>query len=136
MIAVQRSRIDVASVVDGVRRDEAGAVVVFLGSVRADAGVRALDYEVYVPMAEKALAALVEGAKLTFEVLETSIVHRVGRVPVGDDSVVIACSAAHRDAAFAACSWVMDEVKRIVPIWKAESSAMPRRAPSRRKRRA
>ena len=136
MIAVQRSRIDVASVLDGVRRDDAGAVVVFLGSVRADAGVRALDYEVYVPMAEKALAVLVEGAKSKFEVLEMSIVHRVGRVPVGEDSVVIACSAAHRGAAFAACSWAMDEVKRIVPIWKTESSAVPRRAPSPRKRRA
>jgi len=135
VIAVQRSRIDVARVVDGVRRDDAGAVVVFLGSVRADAGVRALDYEMYVPMAEKALAALVEGAKSKFEVLEMSIVHRVGRVPVGEDSVVIACSAAHRGAAFAACSWAMDEVKRIVPIWKTESSAMPRRALSRRKRR-
>ena len=136
MIAIQRSRIDVARVADGVRRDDAGAVVVFLGSVRADAGVRALDYEVYVPMAEKALAVLVEGAKSKFEVLEMSIVHRVGRVPVGEDSVVIACSAAHRGAAFAACSWAMDEVKRIVPIWKTESSAVPRRAPSRRKRRA
>ena len=136
MIAVQRSRIDMARVVDGVRRDDAGAVVVFLGSVRADAGVRALDYEVYVPMAEKALAVLVEGAKSKFEVLEMSIVHRVGRVPVSEDSVVIACSAAHRGAAFAACSWAMDEVKRIVPIWKTESSAMPRRAPSRRNRRA
>lgn len=136
MIAVQRSRIDMARVVDGVRRDDAGAVVVFLGSVRADAGVRALDYEVYVPMAEKALAVLVEGAKSKFEVLEMSIVHRVGRVPVGEDSVVIACSAAHRGAAFAACSWAMDEVKRIVPIWKTESSAMARRAPSRRNRRA
>src|SRR6266700_3303687 len=104
-----------ARVVDGVRRDDAGAVVVFLGSVRADAGVRALDYEVYVPMAEKALAVLVEGAKSKFEVLEMSIVHRVGRVPVREDSVVIACSAAHRGAAFAACSW-----------------AMARRAPSRR----
>jgi len=136
VIAVQRSRIDVASFLDGVRRDDAGAVVVFLGSVRADAGVRALDYEVYVPMAEKALAVLVEGAKSKFEVLEMSIVHRVGRVPVGEDSVVIACSAAHRGAAFAACSWAMDEVKRIVPIWKTESPAMARRAPSRRKRRA
>ena len=136
MIAVQRSRIDVASFLDGVRRDDAGAVVVFLGSVRADAGVRALDYEVYVPMAEKALAVLVEGAKSKFEVLEMSIVHRVGRVPVGEDSVVIACSAAHRGAAFAACSWAMDEVKRIVPIWKTESPAMARRAPSRRNRRA
>ncbi|HYS72923.1 MAG TPA: molybdenum cofactor biosynthesis protein MoaE [Thermoplasmata archaeon] len=133
MIAIQRSRIDVASVVDGVRRDDAGAVVVFLGSVRADAGVRALEYEVYVPMAEKAFAALVEGAKSKFEVLEMSIVHRVGRVPVGEDSVVIACSAAHRGAAFAACSWAMDEVKRIVPIWKTESERGPDRPRPRRR---
>src|SRR5438093_445569 len=64
---------------------------------------------------------LVERAKAKFGVLEMSIVHRVGRVPVGGDSVVLACAAAHRSEAFAACSWAMDEVKHIVPIWKTEA---------------
>src|SRR5437773_2170808 len=69
---------------------------------------------------------LVERAREKFGVLDVSIVHRVGRVPIGGDSVVIACAAAHRSEAFAACAWTMAEVKRIVPIWKTEAG--PRKA--------
>lgn len=127
MIEITRRRIDVATVVDSVRRNDAGAVVVFLGSVRADEGVAALDYEVYVPMAEKLLAELADRAKKTFGVLEVSVVHRLGRVPLGGDSVVIAASAAHRRQAFDACAWIMDEVKHIVPIWKSEPPSARRR---------
>jgi molybdopterin synthase catalytic subunit len=120
MIDVRRARIDLEAVVDSVRRDEAGAIVLFVGTVRSDAGVRALDYEVYRPMAIKSLTALAEQAKDKFGLTDMSIVHRLGRVPVGGDSVAIACAAVHRTEAFAACAWVMDEVKRIVPIWKTE----------------
>lgn len=127
MIEVQRSRIDVESVVKSVRRDDAGAIVVFLGTVRSDPDVQALDYEVYKPMALRTLAELVARARDKFGILEVSIVHRVGRVPVGADSVVIACAAAHRSEAFAACAWAMDEVKRIVPIWKTETGPRKRR---------
>src|SRR6059036_87459 len=132
VIEIQRARIDVEAVVDSARRDDAGAIVVFLGSVRSDPEVQALDYEVYKPMALRTLAELVERAKAKFGVLEMSIVHRVGRVPVGGDSVVLACAAAHRSEAFAACAWAMDEVKRIVPIWKTEAG--PRTPRSRRGR--
>ena len=128
MIEITRRRIDVGAVVDSVRRKDAGAVVLFLGTVRADAHVAALDYEVYVPMAEKVLAGLAERAKATFGVLDLSIVHRVGRVPLGGDSVAVACAAAHRREAFEACAWVMDEVKRIVPIWKSVPPKRPRRS--------
>ena len=128
MIEIQRNRIDVDSIVNTVRRDDAGAIVVFLGTVRSDPDVRALDYEVYRPMALRTLAELVERARERFGVLDMSIVHRVGRVPIGGDSVVIACAAAHRSEAFAACAWTMDEVKRIVPIWKTEAG--PRRRPA------
>ena len=131
MIEIQRTRIDVEAVVDSVRRNDAGAIVVFLGTVRADPDVRALDYEVYRPMALRTLTELVERAREKFGILELSIVHRAGRVPVGGDSVVIACAAAHRSEAFAACAWVMDEVKRIVPIWKTESGS--RKARTRRR---
>lgn len=126
MIKIARARIDVPAVLDSVRRHDAGAAVLFLGSVRADERVAALDYEVYVPMAEKVFADLVDRAKARFGVLEISIVHRIGRVPVGGDSVAIACSAAHRREAFDACAWAMDEVKRIVPIWKSESARRTR----------
>lgn len=130
MIEVQRTRIDVESVVKSVRRDDAGAIVVFLGTVRSDPDVQALDYEAYKPMALRTLAELVARARDKFGVLDVSIVHRVGRVPVGADSVAIACAAAHRSEAFAACAWAMDEVKRIVPIWKTE--ARPRKRRTRR----
>jgi molybdopterin synthase catalytic subunit len=129
VIEITRRRIDVDAVVDSVRRDDAGALVLFLGSVRADEGVAALDYEVYVPMAKKVLADLAERARAKFGVLDMSIVHRLGRVPVGGDSVAIACAAAHRREAFDACSWAMDEVKKIVPIWKSEPPRKPRRSP-------
>ena len=120
MIDVRTARIDLEDVVDSVRREDAGAIVLFIGTVRSDPGVQALDYEVYRPMALKSLTALAERAKEKFGVREMSVVHRLGRVPVGGDSVAIACSAAHRAEAFAACEWAMDEVKRIVPIWKAD----------------
>ena len=124
-IEVQRAAIDVEAVVDSVRREDAGAVVLFLGIVRADPGVKALDYEVYRPMALRKMAEIAEGARKRFGVLEMSIVHRLGRVRVGGDSVAIACSAAHRRAAFEACAWAMDEVKKVVPIWKSEGRARP-----------
>ena len=127
MISITRRRIDVQAVLDSVRREDAGAVVLFLGTVRAEAGVAALDYEVYAPMAEKVFADLVDRARIKFGIFSMSIVHRVGRVPVGGDSVAVACSAAHRGAAFGACAWVMDEVKRIVPIWKTEPPGRRRR---------
>lgn len=126
MIDITRRRIDPAAVLDSVRRDDAGAVVLFLGTVRAEARVAALDYEVYVPMAKKVLADLADQAKAKFGVMEVSVVHRVGRVPVGGDSVAVACSAGHRREAFEAGEWIMDEVKRIVPIWKTEPLARRR----------
>lgn len=120
LIEIQRKAIDVESVVDAVHRHDAGAVVLFLGTVRADPGVRALDYEVYRPMAVKKIEEIAERAKAKFGVLEVAIVHRLGRIRIGRPSVAIAVSAAHRGEAFAACEWAMAEVKKVVPIWKAE----------------
>jgi molybdopterin synthase catalytic subunit len=79
-------------------------------------------------MAEKVFSELVDRATSKFHLLGMSIVHRIGRVPVGGDSVAIACSAAHRREAFDACAWAMDEVKRIVPIWKSEPPRRTRRS--------
>ena len=132
MIEVRRARIDLDAVVDSVRRDDAGAIVLFVGTVRSDERVKALDYEVYRPMAIKSLTALGERAKDKFGLTDLSIVHRLGCVPVGGDSVAIACAAVHRAEAFAACAWVMDEVKRIVPIWKTEIADRPDRIRRRR----
>jgi molybdopterin synthase catalytic subunit len=129
-IEVRRGAIDIHAVLDSVRRPDAGAVVLFLGTVRSDPGVRALDYEVYRPMALKQMRIVADEAKSKFGVLEIAIVHRLGRVALGSLSVAIAVSAPHRPEAFAACEWAMDRVKEVVPIWKAESS----RAPAGRRR--
>ena len=120
-VEIQRKAIDTEAVVASVRRDDAGAVVVFLGTVRSDPGVKALDYEVYRPMALKKMEEIVAVARKRFSVIEMTIVHRLGRVPVGRPSVAIACSTAHRGEAFEAASWAMDEMKKVVPIWKTES---------------
>jgi len=121
LIDIQRKAIDVEGVVDSVRRNDTGAVVLFLGTVRSDPGVRALDYEVYRPMALKKMNEIAEGARKKFGILEVSIVHRLGRIKLGGDSVAIAVSAPHRGEAFAAAAWAMDEMKKVVPIWKAEA---------------
>src|SRR2546426_12804912 len=119
-VEIQRKAIDVEAVVDSVRRDDAGALVLFLGSVRSDPGVEALDYEVYRPMALKKMHEIAEAARKKFGVLEVSIVHRLGRISPGGDSVAIAGSAPHRAEAFGAAAWAMDEVKKVVPLWKTE----------------
>lgn len=134
MIALRRTPIDVEAVLDSVRRPDAGALVLFLGTVRADPGVRALDYEVYGPMARAKLGEVADAARARFGVLAMSIVHRLGRVALGEDAVAIACSAPHRRAAFEACAWAMDEVKRIVPIWKDEPPSPSAKAPATRRR--
>jgi len=103
-----------------VRDPAAGAVVLFLGTVRADPGVKALDYEAYEGMAVKKLEALRSAAKETFGVTEVAIAHRTGRLPIGETSVAVACSAPHRQEAFRACEWVMEELKQVVPVWKTE----------------
>jgi len=83
MIALRRTRIDVEAVLDTVRRQDAGAVAVFLGTVRADPGVRALDYEVFGPMARAKLREVADAARARFGVLAMSIVHRLGHVLLG-----------------------------------------------------
>ena len=94
--------------------------MLFLGTVRAGPGVRSLEYEAYQGMAVKKMEALRGTAMERFGVREMAIVHRTGRLPPGETSVAIACSAPHRQEAFRACEWAMEELKRIVPIWKTE----------------
>ena len=117
---VQREPIDPEEVLALVRDPAAGAVVLFLGTVRADPGVKALDYEAYEGMAVKELEALRSAAKERFGVTEVAVAHRTGRLAVGETSVAIACSAPHREAAFRACAWAIEELKKIVPVWKTE----------------
>lgn len=117
---IQDVPIDVEALVDLVRDSHAGAVVLFLGTVREEPGVGALDYEAYESMAVKQLEQLRATARKTLGVSEMAIVQRTGRLRIGEASVAVACSAPHRQAAFDACAWAMEELKKTVPIWKTE----------------
>ncbi|HXS12222.1 MAG TPA: molybdenum cofactor biosynthesis protein MoaE [Acidobacteriaceae bacterium] len=113
-------------IVSAVKSGGDGAVCVFDGIVRDNTRGRAtlhLDYEAYEEMALKQMRALREQAKALFGVSEIAIVHRIGRLVVGETSVLIAVSSAHRAAAFDACRYVIDTLKKTVPIWKREQFA-------------
>lgn len=79
-----------------------------------------LEYEAYEPMALKEMEKLIERVKAEFEISNVGIVHRLGRLEIGETSIVISVASPHRRAAFAACEWLIKELKRTVPIWKKE----------------
>lgn len=118
--------VDAAAVEAEVRTPAAGAVVVFLGTAREETNgkrVVRLFYEAYHAMAEKRLAEICEEARAKHGAIRVSLRHRVGECPVGEASVVIAASAAHRAQAFDACRAVIEEIKVSAPLWKKEHYA-------------
>jgi molybdopterin synthase catalytic subunit len=123
MIQLTNDPIDTTSLLNRVQHPEAGAVVLFLGTTReltAGKQTVALDYEAYREMAERQLADLEAEARRRWPVIECNITHRLGRVPPTEASVAIAVSTPHRHDAFAAAQWLIDSLKRDVPIWKRE----------------
>ena len=123
MFRVTRRPIVVATLLRAVRDPAAGAVVTFLGTTRNEnAGRRVvrLEYEAFHRMAEREMKALAATAARRWALRKVAMVHRIGVVPVGEASVAIAASAAHRAEAFTACHWLIDRLKEIVPIWKRE----------------
>lgn len=122
-IAILHEKIDTEQILEGLKRPEDGAAVVFEGVVRNHTRGRRtlyLDYEAYESMALSQMQGLAEDAKRRFDIRDVAIVHRVGRLEIGETSVVIAVASAHRAAAFDACRWVIDTLKKTVPIWKKE----------------
>lgn len=126
MIEITETELDHAALTERVRSPQAGAVCTFLGTTREVTGDRVtkhLDYEAYPTMAEKKLSELEAEARRRWPIVEAAIAHRVGRVGLGEISVVVAVSSPHRKAAFEACAWLMDMIKQDVPIWKRETWA-------------
>jgi molybdopterin synthase catalytic subunit len=110
-------------VVDEVRDDEAGAIATFTGTTRIHSRERTvthLEYEAYEGMAERVMAEIAAGLHARYELSAVAIHHRIGHVGIGETSVVIAVSAAHREAALAACKDAIDELKERAPLWKKE----------------
>jgi molybdopterin synthase catalytic subunit len=111
------------AVVREVRRDEAGAIATFLGTVRNRSrgrDVLYLEYEAYEGMAEETMAELAAELSTRHELAAIAIHHRIGRVEIGEPSVAIAVSSPHRAAALAACKEAIDTLKQTVPLWKKE----------------
>jgi len=125
-VELVREPIDADAIVRAIKSGSDGAVCVFDGIVRDNTRGRAtlyLDYEAYEEMALKQMQLLRAEAIEHYKVREVAIVHRLGRLVVGETSVLIAVASAHRGAAFEACRWVIDTLKKTVPIWKKEQFA-------------
>jgi molybdopterin synthase catalytic subunit/molybdopterin converting factor small subunit len=115
--------LSVEAAIDEVASDEAGAVVTFVGTTRIHSRGRTvthLDYEAYEGMAEQVMAEIAEQLKRRYDLCELAIHHRIGRVSIGERSVVIAVSAPHRADALSACKDAIDTLKERVPLWKKE----------------
>jgi molybdopterin synthase catalytic subunit len=126
MISLTHSPIDPSAILSQVASNDAGAVVLFLGTTREFTKGRQtalLDYECYPQMAEAKLAELEAQAREKWPLVHVSIVHRLGRLGLGEASIAIAVSSPHRQAAFEAGKWLIDTIKEDVPIWKQENWA-------------
>lgn len=124
MIELTTAPIDYAMLVEKVRSHAAGAVVLFLGTVREMTKGRqtlALDYEAYPEMALSKMQELDKEARERWPVIASGIIHRTGRLELGDISVAVAVSSPHRGQAFEAGQFLIDELKVRVPIWKKEN---------------
>lgn len=121
---ISEDTLDVGRIVATIADPGAGATSTFIGTTRNSfrgKEVCHLEYEAYPPMAERVMAEIgMEVAKRWSSVLGIAIVHRVGRVDVGEASVVIAISAPHRGDAIEACAWGIDRLKALLPVWKKE----------------
>lgn len=120
---IVRDAINTARVLADLKRGEDGAALVFEGVVRNQTRgrkTRYLDYEAYEEMALQQMDQLASQALQQFQIRDVAMVHRLGRLEIGETSVLIAVASAHRAAAFDACRWLIDTLKRKVPIWKKE----------------
>jgi molybdopterin synthase catalytic subunit len=121
--ALVRERIDSQRIADSLKAPQDGATAIFEGIVRNNTRGRAtlyLDYEAYESMAVNEMERLAQASLTSFKVRDVRLVHRLGRLEIGETSVLVVVASAHRDAAFEACRWLIDTLKKTVPIWKKE----------------
>ena len=120
---VVQERLNVAEVTDAVRRPSNGAVVTFEGTTRDSTNGRrvvSLEYETHARMAEKVLRQVLEETAARFGLSDAAALHRIGRVDIGETSLVVAAAAPHRTEAFLAVLYAVDRIKHVVPVWKKE----------------
>lgn len=117
-ISIIEEAIDISGVLASVTSVKAGAVVPFIGMVRKEGDLSGLFYECHPEMSQRVLENICTDAERKWPVEKISVCHRVGWVPVGEASIVIAVSSPHRREAFEACRFVIEEIKKEAPIWK------------------
>lgn len=120
MTHLTRHPLDVNELLAQVQSQERGGTCVFLGTVRNDDGVTAIAYSAYEQMVEEEVASILSEVQQQWPEARILLRHRLGEIPAGEASIAIAAAAPHRDAAFAACRFVIEEVKKRLPIWKRE----------------
>ena len=120
MMHLTRDPLDIKDLLAEVQGPERGGTCVFLGTVRTDDEVTAIDYSAYEPMASAEIERILAEAQTQWPTARVMLQHRLGETPVGEASIAIAAAAPHREEAFAACRFVIEEVKKRLPIWKKE----------------
>ena len=123
MTYLSRNPLAVESLLGAVQSPERGGTCVFVGTVRSDDDVTGIDYSAYDDMAVAEIERILGEAQERWVSARVTLQHRLGLVPVGEASIAIAAAAPHRDDAFAACRYVIEEVKKRLPVWKKELHA-------------
>lgn len=121
--AITKERIDSQRIADALKAQQDGATAIFEGIVRNNSRGRStlyLDYEAYEPMAIHEMERLAQESLERFKIRDVRLVHRLGRLEIGETSVLVVVASAHRGPAFEACRWLIDTLKKTVPIWKKE----------------
>lgn len=127
MVTITRDPIDVNFLLKQTFLPDCGATVIFLGTVREITGLtetKFLTYEAYESMALKQMETIAENALLRWKLGKVKLIHRIGLCKPMEIVVAIIATAPHRSETFTACSWMMDEIKKIVPIWKEETDSL------------
>ncbi|WP_373839980.1 molybdenum cofactor biosynthesis protein MoaE [Methanospirillum sp.] len=119
MIAITHEPIDPFRFIESARKPETGGIVTFIGTVRDD-GIEALELDVCEEVALSDLRKIAEQASSDYHLNTVDIIHRVGRMQLTETIVVIVVGSSHRQEGFAACSWILEQIKEFVPIWKKD----------------
>ena len=123
MIEITDQPIDRNKIIKAAESADAGALNIFIGTVRAKTSAKKvirLEYECYEPMAKLEIQKIIETAAARWPILKVAISHRIGILTIGEEAVVVAVSTPHRKESFEACQFIIDSLKQTVPIWKKE----------------
>jgi molybdopterin synthase catalytic subunit len=119
MIRVQTEDVDIGALITAAKKPGTGAVVVFDGAVRDD-GINEMELEAYGEVAVAEMEKIAKSATEQFRLLHVDIIHRIGRLSVGENILIIVVSAGHRPEAYAGSRFIIEEIKKSVPVWKKE----------------